>query len=140
MKRLSLLLVLLTGCGWFSEAKQVAQEEVGPRALLKKYETFKDMAAALDARAASIKVYENKMADLKKEYAGEPRSKWSREDREQWNQWTAELAGIKASYNDLAASYNSAMSKNNWAFTNVGDLPKGADKPLPREFRTYQEN
>jgi hypothetical protein len=53
------------------------------------------------------------------------------------NQWNGELDGVKASYNDLAADYNSAMSKANVNFTNVGDLPKGASEPLPREVAPY---
>jgi len=30
------------------------------------------------------------------------------------------------------------MAKFNWAFANVGELPKGADRPLPREFKPYE--
>jgi hypothetical protein len=51
--------------------------------------------------------------------------------------WQSEVAGVKASYNLLAADYNSAMSKFNYAFCNVGKLPQGAVEPLPREYKPY---
>lgn len=73
-------------------------------------------------------------------YAGVPRTDWPRADLEQYNLWSSEFAGVIASYNGLAAEYNAQMSKANWAFTNVGDLPDGASEPLPREFATYLEH
>lgn len=124
--------------GCFSETLQVSQEEFGPRALLKKYEWFKNASAALDARAASIRVYEQRFERLKKEYQGEPRNKWSREDREQANLWEQEVAGLRASFNNLAAEYNAQMAKFNWQFCNKGTLPQGATEPLPREYKPYK--
>lgn len=124
--------------GWFAETGRVAQEQLGPAALLKKYEWFKDAAAALDAKLASIKVYEGRFTRLKQEYAGKPRSEWPREDREQANLWESEVAGIRASYNLLCAQYNSAMSKVNYQFCNVGGVPAGG-KVLQREYREYEE-
>jgi hypothetical protein len=50
----------------------------------------------------------------------------------------AEISGMKASFNDLAAEYNAAMVKINFAFINVGQLPQGATEALPREFKPYQ--
>lgn len=126
------------GMGWFSEAAQVAQEEFGARALLTKYEWFKEASAALDAKRASIGVYERRFEALKAEYGSQPRSAWSREDREQWNLWTAEVAGVTASYNLLAADYNAQMAKFHWQFANVGQLPQGATQPLPREYKPYE--
>jgi hypothetical protein len=44
------LVVLPITCiavGWFGEAATVAREELGPRALLKKYAWFKDAAASI---------------------------------------------------------------------------------------------
>ena len=40
-------------------------------------------------------------------------------------------------HNQLCAEYNSAMSKFNYRFTNIGDLPEGATEPLPREYKPY---
>jgi hypothetical protein len=123
--------------GWFTEAAGVARTEFGPKAMLARYNWFKDAAAAIDSRDASIKVYERRFASLKEAYAGKARTEWSREDREQANLWEQEMAGIISARNALAGEYNSAMAKAQWKFTNVGDLPAGADVPLPREFKPY---
>lgn len=139
MKKTLLILTLLSplsffGCG---EAYDVAREEVGPRALLKKYEWFKDASAQLDKKQADITIYESRLTDLEETYKNVPRQNWPRTDLEQSNIWRLEVAGIKASYNSLAAQYNAAMSKVNYAFCNIGDLPPGAVEPLPRSFREY---
>lgn len=138
---IAILVVVVGGIGtvfgWFGEAAQVAREELGPRALLQKYEWFKDAAAQLDKKRADIKVYEGRITSMDEDYQGTPRKDWPRDEREQRSQWQSEVAGVKASYNALAAEYNSQMAKENWRFTNVGDLPKGATEVLPREFREY---
>jgi hypothetical protein len=123
--------------GWFGEAAKVAQDEFGPEAMLKKYEWFKDASAQLDKKRADITVYESRMTAMADGYKNLPRQNWPREDREQYNVWSSEVAGVKASYNQLAAEYNSQMAKFNWRFANAGELPKGADTPLPREYAPY---
>jgi len=123
--------------GWFGEAAKVAQTEFGPEAMLKKYEWFKDAAAQLEKKQADVTVYETRTKSMNETYKHLSREKWPREDREQFNVWQSEVAGVKASYNQLAAEYNSQMTKFNWRFANVGDLPKGVEKPLPREFKEY---
>lgn len=125
------------GLGWFGEVAKVAQEEFGPRAMLDKYEWFKDAAAQLEKKQADIMVYDGRMTAMNETYKDFARQKWPREDREQYNVWSSEVAGVKASYNTLAAEYNAQMAKFNWRFANVGELPKGADTPLPREFKSY---
>jgi hypothetical protein len=50
----------------------------------------------------------------------------------------SEVAGVKASYNSLAAEYNANMVKVHWAFCNAGDLPAGAAEALPREYKPYE--
>ena len=137
-----LALVLISGCGgcnWFREAKEVAQEELGPKELLRKYEWFKNASSQLDKKQADIKVYEKRITSMTESYEDVPRNKWAREDREQYNIWNSEVTGIKASYNAVAAEYNAQMAKVNWRFANVGQLPEGAEDPLPREFKPYQE-
>ena len=124
--------------GWFGEAAQVAQQEFGPAAMLEKYESFKDMSAQLDKKRADITVYEQRITTMSEAYAKLERQKWPRDDREQYNVWSSEVAGVKASYNTLAADYNAQMAKFNYAFANVGELPKGADAPLPREYKPYE--
>ena len=127
------------GLGWFSETAQVAQEEFGPRALLAKYAWFKETAAQLDKKRADVDVYEGRLEQLKADYSGKPRSAWAREDREQSSIWASEVAGIKASYNQLASEYNAKMVEFHWRFAERGELPPGATEPLPREFKPYIE-
>ena len=131
--------IYFTSCRAVNEATDVAHEQLGARALLKKYEWFKDASAMLDKKQADMKVYDSRLTSLKESYADKPRSAWAREDREQWNIWESEAAGVRASYNSLAAEYNSQMSKINWSFTNTGSLPTGASSPLPREYKPYSE-
>jgi hypothetical protein len=131
----------LRACGFMTgaadNAMTTAKKEFYPDALLRKYEWFKNAAAALDQKVATIEVYNKRLQSLADAYKGEARSKWPRDDREQFNLWRSELDGIRASYNELASDYNAQMSKFNWRFTNVGDLPPGASSPLPREFKPY---
>lgn len=133
------LAILMTsfGCRVASETVEVAHDQFGPKALLAKYEWFKNTAAALDKKVADIGVYESRLEALQQTYGATPRAKWSREDREQYNLWLSEEVGVKASYNQLAAEYNAQMAKFNWQFANSGTLPPGAEKPLPREYKPY---
>lgn len=124
--------------GVANNAAAVVPKELYPEALLRKYEWFKDASAALDKKQADIQVYDGRIQRMKADYVGVPRAKWPRDEREQLAIWESEESGIKASYNALAAEYNAEMSKINWRFTNVGDVPQGG-KPVPREFRAYQE-
>jgi len=127
--------------GWFGEGAQVVQEEFGPRGALNKYEWFKDASAQLDAKRANIGASETRLKGLEDSYMRDgqplPRSQWARTDLETYNQIQAEIAGMKASYNDLAAQYNAAMKKFNYRFANRGELPEGATDPLPREYKPY---
>jgi hypothetical protein len=124
--------------GWFKETAEVTQKEFGPSALLKKYEWFKDASAQLDKKQADIQVYQARITNMEESYLGQPRKDWARDDREQYNTWQSEVSGVKAGYNTLAADYNAQMAKFNWSFANAGQLPKGADKPLPREYKPYE--
>jgi len=126
-------------CGAVNNASQVAKKEFYPDALLKKYEWFKNACAELDKKQADISIYTNKIKSMRDDYAGQKRSSWDRTDKETFNIWEQELAGIRASYNGLAAEYNSQMAKINWAFCNVGKLPPGSTTPLPREYKTYEQ-
>ena len=119
-----------------SEAENVAHEEFGARATVRKYEWFKDAAAQLQKKEADIQVYSARLKSMEADYEGTKRKDWDRTDKENMNQWQTELAGVRASYNGLAADYNSNMSKMNWRYANVGEVPAGAEA-LPREFRTY---
>lgn len=126
-------------CGTVQEAADVAHEEFGPRALLKKYEWFKNAAASCEKQQANIKVLKSKIDTMNADYEGTKRKDWDRIDKQTMSQWKSEYAGLKANYNDVASRYNAQMSKFNWRFTEVGDLPEGATEPLPREFKPYVE-
>ena len=139
---LVMLLIIMsvgcTACNWGSKAVAVVAKEVDPAYLLKKYEWFKDQAAALDSMNAKIETLRNRLNDFDKRYKDVdilsiPESVLARRD-----QAATELAGVIAKYNNMASEYNAQMAKINWAFTNVGQLPKGATEPLPREFREYK--
>lgn len=146
-KQASLLLILcvslvsLSSCtvlnSWLTESGQVAREEFNPRVVLRKYEWFKDAAAELDRKRADISVMQKSLVELEKTYTGTSRANWAESDRSEQAQLTAELNGLRSSYNDLAAQYNAAMAKISFAFANVGQLPQGAIEPLPREFKQY---
>lgn len=130
------LIVLWAGmfaAGWVGRAVDVVQQQVDPFELQRKYELFKDEAAQLDKKLADIRVYEGRFKKFNCHA-----EKMDRTTREQCMVWDQEVAGIIASYNGLAAEYNAQMAKWNYAFTNVGQLPKGASVPLPREFKPYQ--
>jgi hypothetical protein len=131
------LLIFTVGCRYTQDAKDTAFKEFKVSTLLKKYEYYKDCSASLDKKIADVQVYDVRVKSLQDEYKGVKRQDWAKEDREQMSIWMSEVAGIKASYNTLAAEYNSAMSKFNWAFCNIGDLPKGATNPLPKEYKPY---
>lgn len=124
-------------CGFVGKTDRLLQQQFDPSALLKKYEWFKDSAAALDKKIADMGIYRSKLSSLKSDY---PVAQRPRDVREQLAIWESELAGIKASYNSLAAEYNSQMSKANYSFANVGMLPPGATVPLPREYKPYVED
>lgn len=130
--------VVGTSLGWFSEAATIAREELGPRALLEKYEWFKDAHAQLNKKLADIQVFEQRVELLRKDF-GADTSHWPRDIRQEYILSRTEVAGIIASYNNLAAQYNSAMAKLNYRFTNLGMLPEGATEPLPREYARYKE-
>jgi hypothetical protein len=134
------MMTLMSSCRYFQDGADTAFKEFKPSALLKKYEYFKDMSAQLDKKMADLGVYKTRLTDLKEQYKGVSRKDWARDDREQYSVWQSEEAGVKASYNGLAAEYNAAMVKFNYSFCNVGELPQGATVPLPREYKPYIDN
>ena len=119
--------------------QKTVYDEFKPGELLRKYEWFKDASSQCEQKLATLKTYESRFDNLKGAYGEDSlkRKNWERADIEQWNVWQSEYLGVKASYNDLAAQYNAAMVKFNYRFCNAGDLPQGAEYPLPREFKPY---
>lgn len=138
-------LVLLGGVvlSYAMGAWGVVRKETDPAYVQAKYEWFKESAAVLDAKVASIETKQATIHSMEQDYNGTARKDWASDDRQQYNQWTAELAGMKASYNNLAADYNAQMAKWNWRFANAGSEPDchefdgGPCQNLPREYKPY---
>ena len=126
MKKLLFLIAISLAMIQCKDAKETAYNEFKVSALLKKYEYFKDLSAAIDKKRADIEVYQTEISSYNKD-----------DDKFYIEQRKSELLGIIAMHNQLCAEYNSAMSKFNYRFTNVGDLPEGAIEPLPREYKPY---
>lgn len=126
--------------GLFGSAVEVVTTNAEPKVIQERYEWFKNTSAALDSKIASIEALQSKQTNLTTQYDGKSRGEWAREDREQWNLWESETAGLKADFNRLAADYNAKMAMWNYAFTNVGDLPQGATTVMPREYKPYITN
>lgn len=125
-----------------SEARQVAQTELGPKALNAKYEWFKNCIATLNAKRASIANCETSLKGISNSYAGQSRTAWSRIDLEEYNLRQTELNGMISSYNQLASQYNSEMSKWHTAFLNAGKIPAGGTNSdgVTREVAEYIRN
>ena len=118
--------------GWFSEAGEVAKEEFGARASLKKYEWFKTASATIEEKKNSIQMFENNMKSMEEDYGDIHRADWDRLDKQQYNQWKLELYGMKSSYNSTVKEYNAQSSKFNWELYNTDNLPT--------EYTTYLNN
>ena len=133
MKKLLILVLVsaialgFTGCG---DAVRTVAKEYRLSSTLVKYEWFKDASQALQAKEQTIKIYEARQAALESQYKDVARKDWARSDAEQSNVWSQELAGLKGSYNLLAAEYNSNMSKVNWRYASTDN----AQIALPRQF------
>jgi len=131
MKKLLLFFVILIttiSCRYTQDASDTAFNEFKASSLLKKYEYFKDLSAAIDKKRNDIELYRSEISTFKVE---------DNEDKFYISQRKSELIGIIGMHNQLCADYNSAMSKFNYRFTNIGDLPEGASEPLRREVKPY---
>ena len=126
MKKLLFVIAISLAMIQCKDAKETAYNEFKVSTLLKKYEYFKDLSAAIDKKRADIEVYQTEISSYNKD-----------DDKFYIEQRKSELLGIIAMHNQLCAEYNSAMSKFNYRFTNIGDLPEGAVEPLPREYKPY---
>lgn len=126
--------VLFSGGRMVKDGVKTAEKIYTPSEMLKKYEYYKNVSATLDRRVADISVYDSELKRIDKKYEGKEMPKWQ---QEYYNTKNSERLGLINSYNQLASEYNSAMSKFNYAFCNVGELPQGAINPLPKEFKPY---
>jgi len=101
--------------GIFGETAQVAKDEFGAKASLKKYEWFINTSNEIDKLSSDIKIYENKQLMCSNRIKDRIAS-------EQCMLWLQEVAGIKSAYNDVVSEYNSASSKFNWEFYNTQNI------------------
>lgn len=122
---------VLVTCATCSDGVNTAYKEFKPSTLLKKYEYFKDLSAAIDKKRADINMYQEEISSIKSD---------DKDDKFYIQQRKSELIGIISIHNQLCAEYNSAMSKFNYRFTNKGDLPATNLEPLPREIKPYINN
>lgn len=132
-KQILMILIAFTfcGCRYADDASDTAFKELKASTLLQRYEYFKDLSSAIDKKRADIEMYQAEIASMDSK---------DRDDKFYIQQRKSELLGIIAMHNELCSQYNSAMSKINYRFTNVGSLPQGATEPLPREIKPYINN
>jgi hypothetical protein len=131
MKKLLMLLLLPIILNSCFDAANTAYKEFKPSTLLKKYEYFKNLSAAIDKKRADIEMYQSEISQMKSE---------DKDDKFYLQQRKSELIGIISIHNQLCSEYNSAMAKFNYRFTNAGDLPETNLTPLPREIKPYINN
>jgi len=123
-----ILTVTITTCNFMSDGAKTINKEFNPSALLAKYEYFKDLSSAIDKKRADIEMYRDEIQSLDDK---------DKDDKFYKQQRKSELIGIITMHNELCAKYNADMSKFNYRFTNVGDLPASNLEPLPREIKPY---
>lgn len=107
--------------GVFTETAAVANEQFGPRAMLAKYEWFKNASAKLDEQSANLLAYRAKIDAFKSDYEGIKKSEWPRDERQAFNQLRAEYQGMLQMYNSVASDYNAQSSKFNWSSFDTTD-------------------
>lgn len=127
---LAFLVLTTTGilCNVIKDGADTVTSEFKPSALLKKYEYFKDLSAAIDKKRADIELYRSEIESIKIE---------DKDDKAYLQERKLEMIGIITMHNQLCSEYNAAMSKFNYRFTNAGDLPATNLEPLPREIKPY---
>lgn len=132
---LAALMIIGFTCGMCGDALNTAKKEFAPSALLKKYEYFKQLSAAIDKKRADIAMYREEILsyydDNSKPLSTDKNERFYLEQRK------SELIGIISVHNQLVAEYNTRMVEFNYRFTNVGDLPYSNAEPLQREYKTY---
>jgi hypothetical protein len=126
-----LTIICFSALRYCGNAADTIHTEFSPSALLKKYEYFKDLSAAIDSKRADLNAYKSNLQDY---------NITDKDSRFYYEQSKAEAMGILMMHNNLVAEYNAGMSKFNYAFCNVGSLPASNLEPLPREFKPYLLN
>lgn len=135
MKKILLLLTLIVpfllhSC-FVDDTINAIDREFKPSALLKKYEYYKDLSSGIDKKDAEILMYQSEIKELQAD------SSMDKDDKFYLQQRKSELIGVIGIRNQMCAEYNSAMSKFNYSFCNVGTMPQSNLTPLPREYKPY---
>lgn len=97
--------------GAAASVANVAKQELGPQAALKKYEWFKDTSNELNRKLTDINIYEQRTSKC---YKFTPNKCDIIEEQ---------LFGLKSNYNSLVAEYNSNSKKINWELFDAEDIP-----------------
>lgn len=123
-----LIIIFFSVLRYCGNAAETVHQQFSASAMLKKYEYFKDLSAAIDSKRADLNAYKANLQDY---------VITDKDSRFYYEQSKAEAMGILMMHNNLVSEYNAGMSKFNYAFCNVGTLPATNLEPLPREFKPY---
>ena len=112
--------------GWFSEGAQVAQEQFGPRAALKKYEWFIDRSNQIKKMDGDVKIFQARVSLVDSTYGSKKSmdlvTRQLYNDKKQ--QAETDLAAIISQRNNLVTEYNAQSEKFNWRpFNTRTDMP-----------------
>jgi hypothetical protein len=112
--------IVTRSLGWWGEAADVAQQELGPKAMLKKYEWFVDQASRIDKMDADVALYGQRVGSVDAQYAsyGPDKSAWPPAIQIQYNHDRSmardDLMSIVSQRNNLVREYNAQSEKFNW--------------------------
>lgn len=117
--------------GWFGEAREVAREQFGSRAMLVKYEWFIDQENRIQKMDQDMVIFEQRVKSIDQRYDGmhgQNKANWPPIAQVQYNRerQTAydDLVAITSQRNNLAREYNAQSEKFNWEpFKSRPDLP-----------------
>jgi len=98
-----------------------ACDQIGPDALLKKYEWFKNQYEAIQQIDARLKASDLEKTEFRAQ--SPDMSKWDWHQHESYDRLVATRAGYLSQYNALVAEYNAQSKKFNWEFVKTRDLP-----------------
>ncbi len=107
---LPVLWVGANALGWLGQAATVVREEVAPRTILDRYQWFIEQWHAIEEQDATLMAYKDAREAARTEYGTDIPMDVRRELAQQ----SAEIRGILANRNRLAAEYRAAIQKINY--------------------------
>lgn len=132
--------IVTRSLGWWGEAADTAQQELGPKAMLKKYEWFVDQSSRIAQMDANVDLYAKRVAGVDTQYAsyGADKTAWPPTIQMQYNRDRSiardDLVAVVALRNGIVREYNAQSEKFNWKLFNAkSDLPKPRydESPIP---------